>query len=76
MTDYRMDDAELRLERIHVTLRYIQLWRRFMSDEELAQHIARAYEDAGNARQIAKYWKDLAKKNGIKLPDESKDNED
>jgi hypothetical protein len=73
MTDYRMDDAERRLERVHVTLRYIQLWRKFMANEELDLHISRAYEDAGNARQIAKYWKDFAKKNGIKLPDEGED---
>jgi hypothetical protein len=73
MTDYRMDDAERRLERLHVTLRYIQLWREFMSDEEFDLHISRAYEDAGNARQIAKYWKDFAKKNGIKLPEEGED---
>jgi hypothetical protein len=73
MTNYRMDAADRRLERIHVTLRYIQLWRRFMSDEELEKHIARAYEDAGNARQMAKYWKEYAKKNGIKLPNEGED---
>jgi hypothetical protein len=67
MTDYRMDDAPLRLERIHVTLRYIQLWRRYMSDEELEKHIARAYEDTGNARQVAKYWKEFAEMNGVEL---------
>lgn len=65
-----MDHAIDRLERMWITARYTQVWWDFMDDEEKQLHLSRLTEDLGNASQVAGYWRDFARQNGIKLPDE------
>jgi hypothetical protein len=64
---YKMDDALLRLERIHVTSRYMQVWLSFMDEDEIRLHLSRIHEDVGNARQVAESWHEFARMNGVEL---------
>jgi hypothetical protein len=67
-----MDDALLRLERIHVTSRYMQVWLPFMDEDEIRLHLSRIHEDVGNARQVAESWQEFAEMNGIELEPETR----
>lgn len=70
---YSMDRALTRLDRMQATIAYFIYWRRFMKDEEIDQICARLLEDVHDARQVAMYWHDFARRNGIELPDEPQD---
>lgn len=65
-----MDRAVRRLERLHITTRYLQLWLPFMDEAEKQLHLSRIIADLNDASQAANYWRDFARENGIELPDE------
>lgn len=62
-----MDRAVMRLEKLWVTGRYMQVWWEYMDDEEKQLHLHRITEELANARQIAGYWRQFAEKNGIEV---------